>query len=72
MTPQIEMLNKAAELAGGVIPLAKSVGVSHQAIYQWKKRGYVPAESALIIEHKFGIPHGGMVRSALADIISLI
>lgn len=66
----VAALNEAIKAAGGIIAFARSMGLSHQVVYQWKKRGYVPTERALIIEHKYGIPYGRLIRSALADIIS--
>lgn len=70
MSQQIELLDEAIKRGGGIVAFSKSMGVSHQVVYQWKKRGYVPTERALIIERKFGLPHAQMIRSDLADILS--
>lgn|GEM_PF-6574853 len=70
MTPQIEILNAAIRDNGGIIAFAQDMGVSHQVIYQWKKRGYVPMDRALIIQNKYGVDHKTMVRSDIAQLLA--
>ena len=45
-------LKAAIKEAGGIRPLARLLGISHQAILQWKK---VPADRILEIEAAAGI-----------------
>lgn len=66
----VAALNEAIKSAGGILAFARAMGLSHQVVYQWKKRGYVPAERALIIEHKYDIPHNRLIRRALAEMIA--
>jgi hypothetical protein len=70
VTPQIEILNAAIRDNGGIIAFAQDMGVSHQVIYQWKKRGYVPMDRALIIQNKYGVDHKTMVRSDIAHLLA--
>jgi len=70
VTPQIEILNAAIRDNGGIIAFAQDMGVSHQVIYQWKKRGYVPMDRALIIQNKYGVDHKTMVRSDIAQLLA--
>lgn len=70
MTPQIEILNATIRDNGGIIAFAQDMGVSHQVIYQWKKRGYVPMDRALIIQNKYGVDHKTMVRSDIAQLLA--
>jgi DNA-binding transcriptional regulator YdaS (Cro superfamily) len=49
-------IKKAVDLAGGANALAHKLGVTHQAIYVWMRKGWVPAQRALEIEHLFDIP----------------
>jgi len=65
-------LTRAAELAGSWYKLAKALGVTHQAVYEWKAAGYVPASRALQIEIAFGIPARDLVRPALLEIADLL
>jgi len=51
----IEHLNAAITHAGGIFAFCKELGVTHQAVYSWKKRGWVPIERAVQIELKFGV-----------------
>ena len=48
--------------AGGTKELAEKLGVSRQALYLWRGRGYVPAARLMQIERLYGIP-----RRRLAD-----
>lgn len=50
----IEHLNRTIADAGGIFAFCGALGVSHQAVYSWKKRGWVPIERAVEIELKFG------------------
>lgn len=45
-------LKAAIEVAGGIRPLARLLGINHQAILQWKK---IPANRILEIEAAAGI-----------------
>ena len=44
----LDTVRKAAQLAGGVHALAQRIGVSRQALYQWRRR--MPAERVLAVE----------------------
>jgi DNA-binding transcriptional regulator YdaS (Cro superfamily) len=46
-------LHRAVEQAGSLRKLAKKIGVSHQAISQWRS---VPAHRLLAVERATGIP----------------
>ena len=48
----ITIVQKAAEKAGGVVSLARELGIKHTAFYSWKR---VPAERVLEIERVTGI-----------------
>ena len=46
-------LEKAIEAAGGIRALARALGISHQAILQWRR---VPAERVVEVEEVTGVP----------------
>lgn len=48
----IEVVAQAAEKAGGVVALARELGIKHTAMYSWNR---VPAERVLDIERITGI-----------------
>lgn len=48
----IEIVSDAAEKAGGVVALARELGIRHTALYSWTR---VPAERVLDIERITGI-----------------
>lgn len=48
----IKIVSQAAEKAGGVVALARELGIKHTAMYSWTR---VPAERVLDIERVTGI-----------------
>ncbi|MGE9266406.1 transcriptional regulator [Escherichia coli] len=48
----IEIVAKAAEKSGGVVSLARELGIKHTSLYSWKR---VPAERVLDIERVSGV-----------------
>ena len=63
-------IKKAIELAGGANPLAVKLGVSHQAVYVWLRKGWVPAQRALEIEKMFDIPRAELFKPAIAALFA--
>ena len=43
-------IDAAIKLAGGIQPFCSAMGVTHQAVYSWAKKGYVPAKRAVDME----------------------
>lgn len=66
----IECLNVAIKRAGGIVPFTQEIGVTHQVVYQWRKRGYVPAERALVIASRYGFPYWKMLRFEVVELLS--
>ncbi len=48
----IEIVERAAEKAGGVVALARELGIKHNAMYSWTR---VPAERVIDLERITGI-----------------
>lgn len=48
----IEIVTQAAEKSGGIVALARELGIKHTALYSWSR---VPAERVLDIERITGI-----------------
>ncbi len=65
-TDRIRALNIAIDRAGGIGPFKVALGVTHQAVYSWKKRGYVPVDKALVIERLFATPREDIVHPDVA------
>ena len=42
-----DMLKEVIRIAGGVVPLARTLGVSHQTVYSWKR---IPIAHVFAIE----------------------
>lgn len=52
---RIAAIDAAIERGGGIVKFCKSMGVTHQAVYNWRKRGWVPPERAVVMEAIFGV-----------------
>ncbi len=48
-------LQRAIDAAGGVKQVARDYGVTHQAVYLWRKKGVVPLDRAVAIERRQGV-----------------
>lgn len=49
----VEIVKEAAEKAGGIVALARELGIKHTAMYSWTR---IPAERVVDIERVTGIP----------------
>ena len=67
---RIAALDLAIERAGGIVRFTKAMGVTHQAIYAWRKRGWVPPERAVAIEAVFGIERSQLMNPDLVRAVS--
>lgn len=59
-------LESAIKRAGGILAFARDLGVTHQAVSAWRKRGHVPFDRATTIEVKYGIPRETLLSERLA------
>ncbi len=66
---RIAALETAVERGGGIVRFSRSMGISHQAVYHWRKRGWVPADKALVIESVFGVPRADIMEPRLAAVL---
>jgi DNA-binding transcriptional regulator YdaS (Cro superfamily) len=69
---EIEMtgIQKAIDIVGGANALAAKLGVSHQAVYVWLRKGWVPSQRALEIEKLFDIPRVELFKPELAALFA--
>jgi DNA-binding transcriptional regulator YdaS (Cro superfamily) len=63
-------INDAIQAAGGAAALAKELGISHQSVYHWAKRGWVPAQRAVDIEERYGVPRESLVNERIARVLA--
>lgn len=63
-------LSDAIQRGGGIIKFAERMGLSHQAVYHWRKRGWVPPQRAAQIEEIFGIERGLLMHPSLVVYLS--
>lgn len=62
---RVTLINEAIAKGGGIVKFAKAMGVTHQAIYNWRKRGWVPPERAVVIEAIFKIDRNRLMNPDL-------
>jgi hypothetical protein len=67
---RIAALDLAIERGGGILKFCEKMKVTHQAVYSWKSRGWVPPERAVALEAVFGIPRTDMMNPDLVRVIS--
>lgn len=62
-------LQRAIDAAGGVKQFARDYGVTHQAVYLWRKKGVVPFDRAVEIERRQGVAAMNLVDPKLASTV---
>lgn len=67
---RLASLNGAIKRGGGIIAFSRALGVAHQSVSNWRKRGKVPPDRALMIEQLFGVPRLELIDPALAKFVS--
>lgn len=55
-------VRRAADIAGGVSRLARSMNIARTSVYEWIAKGRVPAERAIPVER---LTDGKVTRSEL-------
>jgi hypothetical protein len=63
-------MDEAVQKGGGIVAFARRMGVTHQAIYHWRKRGWAPVERAVAIEAVFDIDRNRLMEPSLAQALS--
>jgi len=62
---RVEAIDLAIDRGGGIIKFSKAMGVTHQAVYNWRKRGWVPPNRAVTIEAAFKIDRRRLLKPSL-------
>jgi transposase-like protein len=52
---RVAAIDEAVRRGGGIVAFSRRMGVTHQAIYNWRNRGWAPLQRAIAIEAIFGI-----------------
>ncbi len=71
-TPFRSALRSAIDAGGGIVSFARTLGVKHQAVYHWQKKGYMPFERAAEIERRWGVPHRSLVKPSVASALDTV
>lgn len=67
---RVAAIREAIASGGGVIQFAKAMGVTHQAVYHWLGKGFVPIERALVIEALFKVDRARIIDPDLLRAIN--
>lgn len=71
-TPFRKALREAIDAGGGIVKFADTLGVKHQAVYHWQKKGHMPFERAAEVERRWGIPHRLLVKPSVAQALDTV
>ena len=67
---RVQAIDTAIARGGGIVRFAAALGVAHQAVYAWKRRGYAPADRALDMETLFAVPRADTMDPRLAAVLT--
>jgi DNA-binding transcriptional regulator YdaS (Cro superfamily) len=62
-------IQRVVELAGSQGRLAETLGVTQQAVSEWVRRGYAPANRVVEIEAQYGVPRTALIDPRLRDLL---
>jgi transposase-like protein len=71
-TPEqrIAALDEAVMRGGGILKFARTLGITHQAVYHWRRRGWVPLERAITIHAIFKVERDNLIEPRLANALA--
>lgn len=61
---------EAVVAAGSLIEVARQVGVSHQAVQQWVKAGWVPTARIPEIESLYGVARASLMNPKYTSVLA--
>jgi transposase-like protein len=67
---RVAALDEAVRRGGGIVKFAKALGISHQAIYHWRKRGWVPLQRAVAIEAIFKVERDRLLEPSISQALN--
>jgi transposase-like protein len=68
---RIAAIKEAVQRGGGIVKFAKAMGISHQAVYHWYRRGWVPLNRAVAMETLFNVPSADVMDPAVLRALDL-
>ena len=67
---RLNALNTAIKRGGGIIAFADALGIAHQNITAWRRKGQVPIARAFVIERLYYVPAALLMAPELAEAYS--
>lgn len=64
-------LREAIDKAGGIVKFAAAIGVTHQAVYAWFSKGWMPLERAVMVERLSGVDRLRLVKPSIAQALEV-
>ncbi len=62
-------LARAVQFAGGVAAFSQTLGVSHQAVYQWLRRGWLTPKRAEQVSELYGVPAAELLDPEITKLV---
>lgn len=67
MSDFIAAIDEAVEAGGGIVAFSRKLGLTHQAVYHWRRKGWAPVKRAVEIEALFGVDRNRLMEPRLAE-----
>lgn len=67
---RLNALNTAIKRGDGIIAFSRALGVTHQAVTTWRRKGQVPIARAFTIDRLYGVPAALLMAPELAEAYS--
>lgn len=65
-------IDRAIAITGSGTQLASKLGVSHQVVYRWHAKGFVPRDRAQQISELTGVPVRDLLDPKLVSLLEMV
>lgn len=62
-------IDKAVAKAGGIVAFCRDMDVTHQAVYDWKRRGWAPPLRAKRMQELYDVPASETMDPRLVSLL---
>ena len=64
---RLPALREAIDRAGGIVKFAAALGLTHQAVYAWFNKGWVPLERAVQVERMTSVSRNKLIKPSIVE-----
>jgi len=66
---RVAAIDEAIRRGGGIVAFSKAMSITHQAVYNWRNRGWAPIQRAVAMESIFGVDRYETMDPSVARIL---